>query len=60
MVMGCIDDTYEGGIHKGLFPQSPFFVPYLVKYWYERRHAGTWKFSPCDGFGKPRPLVSVT
>ena len=57
MVMGTIDDTYENGMHKGLFPPTPWFVPYLIKYWYERRHEGSWRFSPCDGFGKPRELM---
>ncbi|MCJ1458856.1 hypothetical protein MMC28_009230 [Mycoblastus sanguinarius] len=56
-VMGTVDWTYEGGMHRGLFPPVPFFMPYLIKYWYERRYGGCWRFSPCDGFGNPRPLL---
>lgn len=56
-VMGTIGDTYENGMHKGLFPPTPWSVLCLIKYLYERRYAGNWRFSPCDGFGKPDPLM---
>lgn len=57
LFFGCVDDTYENSFHKGAFPPTPWFVPYLIKYWYGRRYSGSWRFSPCDGFGRPRPLM---
>lgn len=55
--MGTIDNHYEAGMDKVVFPPFPFFVPYLVKHWYERRYAGSWRFSHCNGWGSPRPLI---
>jgi hypothetical protein len=54
LVMGSRDVTYEGGIHH--WPPIPFFVPYLVHWYFERKHAGAWRFSPSDTFGRPRAL----
>ena len=54
-VMGCVDRTYEGGMHKD-FPPWPFFIPYLVHYWLGRTHQGAWRFCPSDMWGQPRPL----
>ena len=59
IVFGVIDHSYEGGIHKGVWPPIPGFVHYVIMYWYGRRHAGSWRFSPCDGYGNPRPLMFV-
>lgn len=52
--LGGMDNTFEGGKHK--WPPLPFFVPYLVKYVYARRFAGSWRFSPCTIFGQPKEL----
>ncbi|KAH9221199.1 hypothetical protein DL95DRAFT_327853 [Leptodontidium sp. 2 PMI_412] len=54
--LGANDTTFEGGIHAW-WPPFPFFVPYLVKFWYMRKHRGAWRFCPCDVFGKPRELA---
>lgn len=53
--LGCADKTYEGGKHKD-FPPWPFFVPYLINYWYARKFAGAWRFCPYDFWGRPKPL----
>lgn len=53
--LGANDRTFEGG-KNGLWPAFPFFVPYMVKYWYMKKHAGAWRFCPCDVFGQPREL----
>lgn len=53
VVLGCADKTYEGGNE---FPAAPKVLPYLVKYWYTR-NTGAFRFSPCDFFSKPRPLL---
>jgi len=53
--LGCIDRTFEGGKNAD-FPPFPFFVPYLVKYYFARRYSGSWRFTPCTMFGQPRPL----
>lgn len=53
IVFGSADRTYEGGND---FPVVPFFVPYLVHYYFERQYQGSWRFNPCDTWGKPRPL----
>ncbi|KAI1807131.1 hypothetical protein F4811DRAFT_566995 [Daldinia bambusicola] len=55
VVLGCVDKTYEGG-HP--FPNMPWFLPYLVKYWFGAGN-GAWRFNPCDWWGQPRPLVFV-
>ncbi|KAF1817441.1 hypothetical protein P152DRAFT_19287 [Eremomyces bilateralis CBS 781.70] len=55
-VMGNVDKTYEGGIHKE-FPPWPFFIPYAVHYWFARSHTGAWRFCPSDFWGNPRPLT---
>lgn len=55
--LGLADTTYEGGIHS--FPPVPFFIPYIVHYLFSYKHAGTWRFAPCDFWGKPRPLQFV-
>ncbi|KAL2060973.1 hypothetical protein VTL71DRAFT_9025 [Oculimacula yallundae] len=53
--LGSHDSTFEGGIHHW-WPPFPFFMPYLIKYWYMRKHQGAWRFSPCDAFGVPKEL----
>lgn len=55
LALGCVDKTYEGGIHKD-FPPFPFFVPYIVHYWYSRKFAGAWRFCPSDFWGRPKEL----
>ncbi|ROV92482.1 hypothetical protein VSDG_06726 [Cytospora chrysosperma] len=52
-VLGTADKTYEGGNE---FPPLPWFLPYLVKYWFAAGN-GAWRFSPCDFWGRPRPLA---
>jgi hypothetical protein len=54
MVMGCADNKFEGGIHS--FPPFPFFVPYLIDWWFASKYRGSWRFCPCDMHGTPRPL----
>lgn len=53
--MGSRDVTFEHGMHT--WPPVPFFVPYLVHYFFERRHRGAWRFSPSDTYGRPRKLA---
>ncbi|MCJ1408381.1 hypothetical protein MMC19_002456 [Ptychographa xylographoides] len=36
-VLGCADKTYEGG---NTFPPAPFFVPYVIKYWFAAKNKG--------------------
>jgi len=55
-VLGCADKTYEGG---NPFPPLPFFIPYLVQYWFAAKNKGAWRFLPCDMWGRPRPLMFV-
>ncbi|KAK0102007.1 hypothetical protein ONS96_005975 [Cadophora gregata f. sp. sojae] len=55
LALGANDTTFEGGLHSW-WPPFPFFVPYLVKYWYMRKYWGAWRFCPCDVFGNPREL----
>jgi len=53
LVLGTSDKSYEGGND---FPPLPGVVPYAIKYWFGRRHAGAWRFNPCNYWGKPVPL----
>jgi hypothetical protein len=41
------------------FPPVPFFFPYLIRWVYGKRHAGSWRFCPSDEFGIPRELQFV-
>lgn len=47
--LGCVDN-------REWVPPLPWFVPYLVKWWYSRRHRGAWRFCPSDFWGNPRRL----
>ncbi|KAL2072668.1 hypothetical protein VTL71DRAFT_12011 [Oculimacula yallundae] len=53
IVLGTVDVSYEGGC---LWPELPGPVKSLVHYWYERKHQGVWRFSPCSTWGEKRPL----
>lgn len=53
-VLGGIDKSFEGGKHN--FPPFPWFVPYLVHYYFARRYRGSWRFAPCTMFGQRREL----
>ena len=60
LVLGLSDRTYERDIQD--FPPVPWFLPYLVHYWFARKHAGAWRFCPSDVQSKPRScsLLGVT
>lgn len=52
----CMNEkTFEGGEN---FPPLPFFIPYLIKYWFAAGN-GAFRFCPSDFFGQPRPLAFV-
>lgn len=55
LFFGLVDKDYEGGIHH--FPDVPWFVNYLVHYWFAWKHAGSWRFLPCDFWGNRRELL---
>ncbi|KAK7897638.1 hypothetical protein LTR67_004267 [Exophiala xenobiotica] len=55
LVFGTADRTFEGGMHD--FPSVPFFVPYIIHYWFARRHRGVWRFNPCTMWRDPRELA---
>ena len=56
LVLGLSDRTYEGDIQD--FPPVPWFLPYLVHYWFARKHAGAWRCL-LDMWSKPRELQFV-
>ena len=55
LVFGTADRSFEGGIHN--FPSVPFFVPYIIHYWYGRRHRGAWRYNPCTAWRDRRELA---
>lgn len=57
LVLGLSDRTYGGDIQD--FPPVPWFLPYLVHYWFARKHTGAWRFCPSDMWSKPRELQFV-
>ncbi len=57
LFLGLVDADYEGGIQK--FPDMPFFMPWIVRYWFARSHWGSWRFLPCDFWGRRRELQFV-
>ncbi|KAJ0417421.1 hypothetical protein BJY00DRAFT_206297 [Aspergillus carlsbadensis] len=54
MVLGLRDVTFEGG---NKWPEMPPLSEWFVHYIFARRHAGSWRFLPCDTWGKPRALA---
>lgn len=54
IVMGTHDATYEEAF---AWPVLPFFVRYLVHYWFERKYQGAWRFNPSTTWGEPKPLL---
>ncbi|KAN0074130.1 hypothetical protein V8E54_008067 [Elaphomyces granulatus] len=56
LFVGCADRSFilDGQVMP--FPPFPFFVPYIIKFIFEPRHSGAWRFNPCDSFSQPRPL----
>ncbi|KAH8705928.1 hypothetical protein BGW36DRAFT_435989 [Talaromyces proteolyticus] len=55
MVLGLRDITFEGGNNWPVIPMSSLSIP-IIRYVFARKHAGSWRFLPCDTWGKPRPL----
>ena len=55
LVFGTADRSFEGGMHD--FPAVPFFVPYIIQYYFARRHRGAWRFNPCTSLRDPRELT---
>ncbi|KAF2430680.1 hypothetical protein EJ08DRAFT_216005 [Tothia fuscella] len=53
MLLGSMDRTYEGKA-QGL--SMPWFLYYLVEFWFSREHKDSWRFLPCTTWGKPKPL----
>ena len=54
---GCVDHAFEDGRHAR-WPPFPWFVPYLNRFIFSRKHAKAWQFSPCWKF-QPRELSFV-
>ncbi|KAJ5817240.1 hypothetical protein N7447_009473 [Penicillium robsamsonii] len=54
MVLGLRDVTFESGNQR---PSLPPMADWIINYLLARKHAGAWRFLPCDGWGKPRSLV---
>ncbi|KMU77747.1 hypothetical protein CISG_01502 [Coccidioides immitis RMSCC 3703] len=57
MILVCSDNTFAIDEKEGGYPPFPAFVPYLTKWVFQWRHAGTWHFAPSDVFGNPKPLA---
>jgi hypothetical protein len=55
LVLGLSDRTCEGGIHD--FSTVPWFLTYVMHYWFARRHAGAWRSYPSDKRSRPRALL---
>jgi len=55
MFSGTYDVTYEGGAVSDV--GLPWIVGVLNGWIFSRKYAGAWRFLPCDGYGKPRPLA---
>ncbi|KAH0536019.1 hypothetical protein FGG08_007086 [Glutinoglossum americanum] len=53
-VLGCQDADFLLDGEEAVFPEVPWFVPYIVDYAVARRHAGAWRFNPSDMHGRAR------
>ncbi|RAL12065.1 uncharacterized protein BO97DRAFT_345986 [Aspergillus homomorphus CBS 101889] len=56
MVLGLRDVTFEGG---NQWPAMPPLSAWFVYYLFSGKHAGSWRFLPCDTWGTPRALEFV-
>ncbi|KAL1989027.1 hypothetical protein VTN96DRAFT_5790 [Rasamsonia emersonii] len=54
MVLGLRDVTFQGG---NQWPAMPPLSEWIVHYVFARKHSGSWRFLPCDTWGRPRPLA---
>ncbi|KAJ5593350.1 hypothetical protein N7537_010254 [Penicillium hordei] len=54
MVLGLRDVTFEGG---NKWPSLPPMAAWVISYFLACRHSGSWRFLPCDSWGKPRALA---
>lgn len=52
----CHDEAFKIDGESYRFP-VPFFVPYLNKFYYTRRHGGAWEFAPCDLWQHPKSRI---
>ena len=55
LVFGTADRNFEGGMHN--FPSVPFFVPFVIHYWFARRYRGAWQYNPCTMWRDRRELT---
>ena len=53
ILLGSFDVNFEG---KATPPSFPWFLPYLVHYWFARQYNASWRFLPCNFWGHPRAL----
>ncbi|KAF1998945.1 hypothetical protein P154DRAFT_494699 [Amniculicola lignicola CBS 123094] len=54
MILGLCDKTFNGGND---WPKLPFGAAAIVHYVFGRKHAGSWRFLPCDTWRTPRTLM---
>ncbi|KAF1852047.1 uncharacterized protein K460DRAFT_383294 [Cucurbitaria berberidis CBS 394.84] len=55
LVFGTADRSFKGGMHN--IPSVPSFVPYVIHYWFAKRHRGAWRFNPCTMWRDRRELA---
>ncbi|CEJ62864.1 hypothetical protein PMG11_11349 [Penicillium brasilianum] len=46
LALGTNDHDFEGGAHAK-WPPFPFFLPFLIRVYFGKRHSGAWRFFPC-------------
>ncbi|KAJ0423495.1 hypothetical protein BJY00DRAFT_310151 [Aspergillus carlsbadensis] len=46
LALGTNDHDFEEGAHAH-WPPFPFFLPFVIRNYFAKRHAGAWRFFPC-------------
>jgi len=54
-----LDNSFEKPYHDSIWPPFPWIAFKIFAWVYIPRHKGTWRFSCCDSYGRPKELQFV-
>lgn len=58
-IIGCQDKQFLIDGKKCEFPNMPWIAEALIRNFHAKRHAGVWKFLPCDLHGQRRQMAAI-
>ena len=56
LILSNMDVTYEGNLHRAIWPPFPWFALLMFRWMYFPRHKGAWRFASCGQYGIPQEL----